>query len=111
MEFKIHVDNLTFSAIRKLKLEANAVKDRIQFNPYTLNRLQERKISIEEVRETILSGELIEYHYVDDERRILLRSKEGTCVVLDVRRGRVITAYKNDPNDNHRSLNKSNYLF
>ena len=111
MDFKIHVDNLAFSAIRKLKLEVNSVKDKIQFNPYTLYRLEERNISIDDVRETILNGELIEYHYVDDERRILLRNKEGTCVVLDVSRGRVITVYKNDPDDNHKDLNRSNYLF
>ena len=111
MDFKIHVDNLTFSTIKQLKRGAEAQRNKLKFNPYTWKRLKERKIAIEDVKKTILNGELIEYHYVDEERRILLRSTEGVCVVLDVIRGRVITAYKNDPDDKHKNLNRSKYLF
>ena len=44
-------------------------------------------------------------------RHILLRGASGVCTVVDLDLEEVATVYANDPEDNHRTLNRSRYLF
>ena len=109
MLLKIHASRLSRSNVRNLKQEALDVK--LKFNPYTLRRLEQRDITKAEVLNTVKNGTLIEYHTLKEDRRILLRDVNGVCIVLNLDGGRIITAYRNNIDDNHKYINKKSYLF
>ena len=78
--------------------------------PHYYNMKQERSFTREQVEHAIKHGGLIEVH--DDkapEVRVLLRDSSGTCVVVSLNTGEVITVYYNDPEDRHYTLNKGLY--
>ena len=69
------------------------------------------KLNNHDVRETIRTGELVEYNTDFGTRHILLRGESGVCAIVDLDLEEVATVYANDPEDNHRTLNRSRYLF
>lgn len=56
-------------------------------------------------------NQVIEYNYnhIAQDRRILIRDANGVAVVLSVKDLVVVTAYYNDPSDNHNTLRESEY--
>jgi hypothetical protein len=74
------------------------------------DRATERHFTFEDALETIKSGLIVEVH--NDRKpdvRVLVRGKNGTCVVVSLVTWEVITVYYNDPEDNHYGLNYNLY--
>ena len=81
---------------------------------YTNKRLQQRRIHMLQALETVKHSEIIEYHIKDNSRRILLRGTKlyqnhVVCVVFDIDVETIITAYWNETDDTHETLNHSQY--
>lgn len=82
---------------------------------HLMERMIEKGINPLEIAEAIMSFSVIEYKlYHEGEERVLIRgtrSHEGyqVCVVLNVSRRRIVTAWKNHENDNHSSVRMSEY--
>src|SRR5271156_1110571 len=75
-----------------------------------IDRATERSFTSQEVRDAILTGDLVEVH--DDNKpdiRALLRDDNGTCVVLSLVTGEVITVFYNSPTDTHQTLDWGKY--
>ena len=58
-------------------------------------------------------GKLIEFKQdmATGAMRALLRTDDGHCAVFDLVKKLIITLWRNDPNDNHRTINASKYEF
>lgn len=65
-----------------------------------------RTITRDEVLDALTTGEVIE---VNDAERVLMRSAKGICVVVNVKAKFTFTVWVNDPSDNHKTLNRSEY--
>lgn len=82
---------------------------------HLMNRMIEKGINPLQIAEAIMSFSVIEYKlYHEGEERVLIRgtrSHEGyqVCVVLNVSKRRIITAWKNHVKDNHSTINMSEY--
>lgn len=82
---------------------------------HLMARMIEKGINPLEIAEAIMSFSVIEYKlYHEGEERVLIRgirSNEGyqVCVVLNVSRRRIVTAWKNREDDNHSSVRMSEY--
>lgn len=77
-------------------------------------RKSEKNIADIEVARCISYNDIIEFHFVDDSKRVLLRGKNTengyhVCVVVDLDTHDIITVYKNRNNDNHFTLDESEY--
>jgi len=107
---RIHINNLQKGLAKKLAKQARQ-GDTWKLNSHAVRMLQQRNINIEDVKETIRTGEMIEYNTDFGTRHILLRGASGVCTVVDLDLEEVATVYANDPEDNHRTLNRSRYLF
>jgi transposase len=78
--------------------------------PHYYNRKQERSFSQGQVYAAVKMGKLIEVHNDrEPDIRALFRDDTGTCVVIDLGSGDIITVYYNDPEDKHFTLNKGLY--
>jgi hypothetical protein len=93
----------------------NKLKGR-QFNitSHTIKRQKEKIITDDEIQRAISDCKIIEYHYKDG-NRVLIRGRKSEgkyniCVVLDLDKNKVITAYDNESTDNHITLNTSKYI-
>ena len=106
---RILTSRLAVTTRKKLLKEVHSVD--LNITPYTNMRLQEREIPSEEVFNVCREGELIEYHNEKGTRRVLLRDVNGTCVVVDLDNHCIVTAYSNDPDNNHPHLQRDKYLF
>jgi len=106
---RIHYTNLALGFAKKLTKQARQ-GDTWKLNSHAVRMLQRRSIDIGDVRETIRTGELVEYNTDFGTRHILLRGESGVCAVVDLDLEEVATVYANDPEDNHRTLNRSRYL-
>lgn len=107
---RILKDNLNIGSRKKLMKEVHSI-GHWEVNPYAQTRLSERSIPVQDAVGVCREGELIEYHNEKGTRRVLLRSPEGTCVVVDLDTHNIVTAYTNDPTNNHPNLQRQNYLF
>lgn len=76
---------------------------------HAVSRMHEKGISHEELSHVVKHGHMIELHNEKGTWRVLLRDSRGTCIVLDLGNGAVITTYKNSPGDMHRTLDTSAY--
>lgn len=80
---------------------------------HAADRMWQKQISADEISAAVLCGEVIEAHNeVHNELRLLLRyngTNAATCVVVAPYAKRIVTAWKNDLNDNHRTLDLSRY--
>jgi hypothetical protein len=70
-----------------------------------------RPMTRAEVYDALRSGEIIELNDGSDNNdcRMLVRDKHGVCVVYSVGLHRVVTCWWNDPDDDHSTLELSNY--
>jgi hypothetical protein len=87
-----------------------------EYTEYSKRRLEERNITDEQVKVSIKNYDLIEFHYKDGERRVLIRgTKEfnGKNVILslDLISRRIITLYADDVDDNHATLDFNKYRY
>ena len=74
--------------------------------PYYVTRGRERNISRLSVYTAIAFGEVVE---AKDDDRVLMRHHSGVCVVVDVKTRTVVTVWFNDPQDQHWTLDLSQY--
>lgn len=88
-----------------------------ELTPYCKSRLTGRNMTVGTIQDVIKNGEMIEFHRKEDtnRNRVLLRGKKPTrdrdvaCVVVDLGKGTVVTAYWNTGNDHHDTLDWSAY--
>jgi hypothetical protein len=83
---------------------------RVTGQAHFYNRASERTFTLDEAIQTVRGGLVVEVH--DDRKpdvRAVVRSQNGTCVVLSLTTWEVITVYYNDPNDTHDTLNWNAY--
>lgn len=77
---------------------------------HVLDRMAEKHISKNDIIVTLKWGEVIE---INDKGRIVLRLmkglRKGVVVVISIRERVLVTAWYNDPRDNHKTLNLSDY--
>ena len=106
---RIHRTTLAYSTIKKLTKEARTGAD-WKLTPHAGQMLSYRKLDINDVRDTVREGELIEYNDAFGTRHVLLRGESGVCVVVDLDLKELSTVFYNDPNDNHKTLNRSRYM-
>ena len=106
---RIHYTTLAKGTAKKLTKQARQ-GDTWKLNNHAVRMLQQRDIQIEDVRETIRTGSLIEYNTDFGTRHILLRGESGVCAVVDLDLEEIATVYVNNPDDNHKTLNRSRYL-
>jgi hypothetical protein len=100
----------------ELKIVREAIEEKqYTFTNYSIQRTVERVISKQSVAEAIREGFLIEVHNNKPyDFRALLRLHEddkAVCVVVSLRARKIVTAYLNDVEDMHDSLNWSKYLW
>lgn len=82
---------------------------------HLMARMIEKGINPLQIAEAIISFSVIEYKlYHEGEERVLIRGKEShegyqTCVVLNVSKRRIVTAWKNHMDDNHSTIKMSEY--
>ena len=74
--------------------------------PHLLERCQEWSIRSLPRPE---SCAIVEYNQLNEDWRVLLRSHLGFCYVVSLQTGRIVTAYMNAADDNHASLDMSEY--
>ena len=106
---RIHRTTLAYSTIKKRTKEARTGAD-WKLTPHAGQMLVYRKLNIDDVRETVRKGELVEYNDDFGTRHVLLRGESGVCVVADLDLKELSTVFYNNPNDNHKTLNTSRYL-
>jgi len=84
-----------------------------QFTEYAEKRMSERNITYEQALKTMYLGKIIEVHNNDERNiRVVLRheqEKVGICIVVDLFKKLIITVYKNEKEDEHLTLNWSQY--
>lgn len=79
---------------------------------HAAEKLAERNIGKDQVLRCIAHGEIVQFQREDDGlRRLLIRAQDGTCVVLDIDRKLMVTAYHNNPKDQHMTLNRDAYYW
>ena len=110
MEIRVHAKRLSSKFKRELYREIAKV-DEWEFTSYSLDKISKRNIPVENLSGAVVKGTLIEYHTKDKDRRVLFRCVDGTCVVVDLDKHTIITAYTNDAEFNHPNLNQSKYMF
>jgi len=109
MEYKLAAGMLQTGQVEKATKRIQRME--WELTRYAERRMLERGINELDTRNAIAHGTIIEYHVVDDAKRWLLRAADGTCVVVDEVTGDVVTVYYNDPDDNHATLDRRNYMF
>jgi len=115
---RIHGTNLSYKDTRNLVKEVKAVQ-RWKFAPHFIHRSIEREIEnlssvtiVNRVTELLEKGTLIEYHTMKGTRRVLIRNMDtGISVVADLDTKTVVSLWQNTQDDNHKTLNKSLYIF
>jgi len=111
MDYKIRpMDFSTKMADSITQLRQNVGQQTWHMTDYAINRAQERGLSYADVHHAVQHGRIIEYQYTKDSERLLLRDEYGTCIIFNMTTNCVVTAYHNDPKDNHATLNESNYI-
>jgi|ERR1700679_2562619 len=86
--------------------------DRITGKHHFYDRASERAFTLDDAREAIRNGLVIEAH--NDKApdvRVLVRNQTGTCAVLSLNTLEVITVYYNAPEDTHAGMNWTPYTW
>lgn len=74
------------------------------------DRASERVFSLPDAEKAIRTGLVVEVH--NDRApsvRALVRDSKGTCVIVELQTGLIISVYYNDPDDKHETLNWAPY--
>lgn len=69
---------------------------------------QGRTFTGAEVLEALQRGQVIE---VNSLNRVLFRSRKGICVVASIPDFKVVTVWRNNPGDNHKTLKRGEYTW
>lgn len=120
--YREYVSNRRKHRFQMSDMEINLIEGKVhsyselKLSPHALARMNEKDVTEHEIRQTLRYGKLIEVHNnIRDDYRALVRldrkKKAATCVVISLCTGEVKTAYKNDKDDNHRTLDTSQYLW
>lgn len=79
-------------------------------NTHFVEEMQNDGLVLDDVLHTLKFGSVIE---VNDFGSCLLRmlqgQKSGVCAVVNILNGQLVTAWKNDPKDNHKTLRLTEY--
>jgi hypothetical protein len=73
------------------------------------DRATEREFTLDDAKETLRTGTVIEVHNDRGDWRALVRGKNGYCTVVSLETNRILTVYFNAPDDNHDTLNHKLY--
>lgn len=99
--------------------EKSTLKYLVEFTEFTFvdycyHRMSKRGISKRQVIRTLKHKNIIEYHFINNSHRALLRGKPDeygrcVCVVVDFSKQNIVTAYYNKHTDEHDTLDLSIY--
>lgn len=90
----------------------NESKGMWKITAHTTERMVEKGVNREQIMECLKIHRLVQFQReADSSRRILVRDNNGTCLVLDIDHRIIVTAFHNNPNDNHRTLDRGQYLW
>ena len=81
---------------------------------HAIDKLKERGGNINNVFEALKDFNIIEFHAMTGEPRLLIRSKtafhsDNICIVVATKTKEIVTAYFNDIKDNHFTLDMTKY--
>jgi len=96
---------MTRGEIAAIESLIKAVPSWVSKSHYTV-RSRERRIARIEVFQAVRYGEVIE---AKDDNRVVMRHHSGVCVVLSVPDHTVVTVWYNAPEDQHYTLDLSQY--
>lgn len=107
---KNHYTQLTSGEIQSIRAKVLGMR----FTPtsYTQDRFRQRHITMVQVAAVLSYGQVIEIHDEAGPVRVLMRGKVGgkyLCVVVEPETGNLITAYWNNLNDHHTTIDMSQY--
>ena len=112
---KIHVSSLSDSTVSHLESAAHdliQVGSTVTLTGHATKRARDKHITEGEVLACIMEGSLVEVIIKwFGPTRVLLRNVDGVCCVVEMETGTVITVYRNEPRDEHRTLDTSQYAF
>jgi hypothetical protein len=96
------------------RVQADRLLDEIPATLYPtehyLVRAEEKGVNYSEALFAVSNGEFIEFNTTQSgERRMLMRSEDGICVVVELGTGNLVTCYRNDSLDNHEGLDETRY--
>lgn len=84
-----------------------------KFTEYCIKRMFDRRLNSHQVLTSMEKGQIIEYHRKGNEHRVLIRTnlnvKEDLCIVLRLKKGLIITVFKNSKRDWHKSIDLKKY--
>lgn len=101
--------NKCFSKVKRWKL------GKWEVTGHTLSRIMEKEIELVHLAYCLMDFHIIEYKQMKSgNERIVIRSNMSfdgfnVCIVLDVTKGVMVTAWKNRVSDTHRTLDLSKY--
>lgn len=104
------------SQAEKAAISARANALRLSLTPHAAERLAEKRIDFPEVQAAVRRGQVIEAHNDrgDCNLTALLRATVGgrdVCVVLNLMKGVVVTAWTNSSRDNHATVDMTPYTW
>lgn len=100
-----HRKQMTVAEIKAVESLLRSVTSWVSKGHYE-TRSRERSITRLEVYRAIATGAVIE---AKDDSRLVVRGADGVCVVCEIPTHRVITAWYNAPDDQHWTLDLSQY--
>lgn len=114
MAIKKHISQMTELEEDFLMRQFRKVgKDEWTFNPYSFNRLQNRRIAVQQYELIFKQPKLIEYSRNKGEDRILLRGgrvgEYEVCVVFSLTKKEVVTVWLNWFCNRHYNLDEKQY--
>jgi len=113
MEWRKHRNQMTPMEKQEI-YKALALCSCYRFTRHSFDKKEQRGISNREIFRCIKYGDIIEFHYIKGQQRVLLRSNEtvhnsNVCVVVDINTYEIVTAYRNTITDSHITLHTELY--
>ena len=107
MDYRVHASSI--NNLSKVMKRIGA----LEYTPtqYAQVRMADGEIPMGSIREAIYNGTIIEMRVVDGEVRWLLRGEDGTCVSVSETTSEIVTVYRNNPTDNHNTLDTNVYAW
>ena len=92
MDYRIRATTLNRASLNALTKEYRAIND-WKVSIHCEVKLKDRQFTHEELFDVVDNGELIEFHPIDINRRVMLH-KDGVCVVMDLTDQTIVTIFK-----------------
>ena len=109
-----HYTQMTTTEVEALRNAVRAHKS-YKVKPHAAERMASKNVDAIAIAQAIAFGSVVEAHKnVASQLRVLLRKQLGSrccCVVVSVTTRELVTAYWNDGNDNHATLDASVYTW